>query len=225
MKRYSIFALVVSCFVLFAGAALAQTAGVPPSAPEESRQPSSIAGSRQRAVLYEEDPSDPQGHKFAGSVVWRTEPVKAFRAEKDEIALRADVEIPERNLKMTLSLRRNTDPALPASHTIDLTVTVPPDFAGGGIDSIPGILMKTNEQARGIPLAALAVKVADGVFLIGLSNADLDRARNLQTLRERQWLDVPMVYGNKHRAIMAIEKGPSGDQAFATALSSWGQLR
>jgi len=203
----------------------AQAAIVPQPAPDNGAQPSSVVGSGPRAVLYEEDPSDPKGHQFVGSVIWRTEQVKAAGAEKGELAVHADIEIPERNLKMTLTIRRNTDPALPASHTVDLAVTVPPRFPGGGIDNIPGILMKSNEQAKGTPLAALAVKVTDGVFLIGLSNVDLDRKRNLQTLKDRQWLDVPMVYDNKHRAIMAIEKGPPGDQVFATAFSSWGQAQ
>ena len=28
-----------------------------------------------RAVLYDEDPSDPKGKQFVGTVVWRTEPI------------------------------------------------------------------------------------------------------------------------------------------------------
>ena len=35
--------------------------------------------------------------------------------------------------------------------------------------------MKSNEQARGTPLSALAVKVTDGFFLVGLSNVDSER--------------------------------------------------
>src|SRR5262249_12640974 len=37
-----------------------------------------------------------------------------------DVAIRADVEIPERKLAMTWSLRRNTDPGLPASHTVEI---------------------------------------------------------------------------------------------------------
>ena len=69
------------------------------------------------------------------------------------------------------------------------------------------------------------MKVTDGFFLVGLSNVDKDVARNLQLLKEREWFDIPMVYGNQRRAILAIEKGPSGDKALEVALSSWGQLR
>jgi hypothetical protein len=40
---------------------------------------------------------------------------------------------------------------------------------------------------------------------------------------ERSWLDIPIVYANQHRAILAINKGESGDQVFKTVLMSWGQ--
>jgi hypothetical protein len=96
-------------------------------------------------------------------VIWRTEQVEATNGKVKPV-VHADIEIPDRKIKMTLSLHRNADPALHASHTIDLTITLPPDFPGHGVSSLPGILMKANEQARGIPLAGQAVKVTDGVF-------------------------------------------------------------
>jgi hypothetical protein len=83
--------------------------------------------------------------------------------------------------------------------------------------------MKSNEQARGTPLAGLAVKVTDGFFLVGLSNVDTDRARNLQLLKERSWFDVPLVYVNQRRAIIAIEKGAPGERAFNDAFAAWGE--
>ena len=189
-------------------------------------QPSSseqIAPVAQRVVLYDEDPSDPKGKQYVGSVIWRTEQVKATAGQKPDIAVRADVEIPDRKFKMTVSFRRNTDTSLPASHTAELTFILPQDFAGGGVGNVPGILMKSNEQARGTPLAGLAVKVTDGFFLVGLSNVDSDRARNLQLLKERSWFDVPLVYVSQRRAIIAIEKGAPGERAFNDAFAAWGE--
>jgi hypothetical protein len=177
----------------------------------------------QRVVLYDEDPSDPKGKQYVGSVVWRTEPIKASGNQPADIAVRADIEIPDRKFKMTMSFRRNTDSSLPASHTAELTFILPPDFAGGGVGNVPGILMKSNEQARGTPLAGLAVKVTDGFFLVGLSNVDADRQRNLQLLKERSWFDVPLVYANQRRAIIAIEKGAPGERAFNDAFAKWGE--
>jgi hypothetical protein len=196
-----------------------------PKIPDRVGQPSpaeQVAPIAQRVVLYDEDPSDPKGKQYVGSVIWRTEQVKGAPGQKPDLAVRADIEIPDRKFKMTISFRRNTDTSLPASHTAELTFILPADFAGGGVGNVPGILMKSNEQARGTPLAGLAVKVTDGFFLVGLSNVDSDRARNVQLLKERSWFDVPLVYVNQRRAIIAIEKGAPGERAFNDAFAAWG---
>ena len=196
-----------------------------PKIPDRVGQPGSdnVAPVAQRVVLYDEDPSDPKGKQYVGSVIWRTEPVKASGSQKADLAVRADIDIPDRKFKMTMSFRRNTDSSLPASHTAELTFILPQDFSGGGVGNVPGILMKSNEQARGTPLSALAVKVTDGFFLVGLSNVDSERTRNLQLLKERSWFDVPLVYTNQRRAIIAIEKGAPGERAFNEAFGAWGE--
>jgi len=197
-----------------------------PKIPDRVGQPSSteqVAPVAQRVVLYDEDPSDPKGKQYIGSVIWRTEQIKATGNQKGDVAVRADIEIPDRKFKMTMSFRRNTDSSLPASHTAELTFVLPADFSGGGVSNVPGILMKSNEQARGTPLAGLAVKVTDGFFLVGLSNVDADRSHNLQLLKERSWFDVPLVYVNQRRAIIAIEKGSPGERAFNDAFAAWGE--
>ena len=177
----------------------------------------------QKVVLYDEDPSDPQGKRYVGSALWRTETVSPGSGLAPELAVRADVEIPERRMRMTWSLRRNTDKALPASHTIEVMFTLPADFPEGGIGNVPGVLMKQNEQARGQPLAGLAVKVTNGYFLIGLSAVDVDLQRNIDLLKNRDWFDIPIVYGNGKRAILAVEKGTPGSRAFEEAFRAWGQ--
>ncbi|MGB6443946.1 MAG: hypothetical protein WBF47_01890, partial [Xanthobacteraceae bacterium] len=186
--------------------------------------PSSQAGPAvaQRVVLYQEDPNNPQGKQFVGSAVWRTETVSPGTGLAPELEVRADIEIPEQHITITWTLRRNTDQALPASHTIEIMFNLPPDFSGGGVANVPGVLMKESEQARGTPLAGLAVKVTNGFFLIGLSAVDADLQRNVQLLKSRPWFDIPIVYNNGGRAILALEKGPPGDRAFADAFAAWG---
>jgi hypothetical protein len=101
--------------------------------------------------------------------------------------------------------------------------TLPADFDQGGIANVPGVLMKTSEQARGVPLAGLAVKVTNGYFLIGLSAVDIDVQRNIEFLKNRDWFDIPIVYTNGKRAILAMEKGTPGGRAFEEAFRAWGQ--
>jgi hypothetical protein len=175
----------------------------------------------QRVVLYEEDPNDPNGKRFVGSAIWRTETVSPGPGLAPDLAVRADIEIPDRRMTVTWSLRRNSDKALPASHTIEIMFNLPSDFPGGGVANVPGVLMKQAEQARGTPLAGLAVKVTNGFFLVGLSAVDADRQRNIQLLKDQEWFDVPIVYTNGGRAILAVEKGPPGDRAFADAFAAW----
>jgi hypothetical protein len=189
-----------------------------PAAPQPGGPP--VA---QRVVLYEEDPDDPQGKRFVGTVLWRTEMMSPAPGRAPELAVRADISVPERNLNMTWSLRRNTDQSLPASHTIEIMFNLPPDSPSGGVQNVPGVLMKQAEQTRGVPLAGLAVKVTPGFFLLGLSAIESDMQRNLQLLKERSWFDIPIVYNNNRRAILAMEKGTPGERAFAEAFAAWKQ--
>ena len=200
---------------------IADRIGSAAGTPEAANAPAAAVA--QKVVLYDEDPSDPKGERYVGSALWRTETVSPGPGLAPELAIRADVEIPERHMRMTWSLRRNTDKALPASHTIEIMFTLPADFSEGGIGNVPGVLMKQDEQARGVPLAGLAVKVTNGYFLIGLSAVDIDVQRNMQLLKERDWFDIPIVYTSGKRAILAMEKGTPGVRAFEEAFRAWGQ--
>ena len=191
------------------------------SAQQPGTQPAAQVA--QRVVLYEEDPQDPAGKRYVGSSVWRTESVSPGPNQPPEMVIRADIEIPERKMAMKWSLRRNNDKALPASHTVEIMFTLPPEFSHGGVQNIPGVLMKQAEQTRGVPLAGLAVKVTNGFFLIGLSAVESDMQRNIQLLKERGWFDVPIVYTDGRRAILAVEKGNPGERAFNDAFAAWKQ--
>jgi hypothetical protein len=190
-----------------------------------STSPSAEEGTlvAQKVVLYEEDPNNPNGNQYVGSVVWRTESVPPAPGQPPDIAVRGDIEIPEQKISARWSLRRNDDKALPASHTVEVMFTLPADFAHGGITNVPGVYLKPSESMRGAPLAGLAVKVTNNFFLIGLSSVEAERARNIQLLKERSWFDIPVLFNDGRRGIMAIEKGTPGERAFARAFEAWGQ--
>ena len=190
---------------------------------QPSSEPSTGPAVAQRVVLYEEEPDDPQGKRFVGTVLWRTEMRPAAPGRPPELAVRADIEVPERKMSVTLSFRRNTDASLPASHTVEIVFTLPSDSTSGGVQKVPGVLMKQAEQTRGVPLAGLAVPVTPGYFLIGLSSLESDMQRNVQLLKERSWFDIPIIYNNNRRAILALEKGTPGEQAFNQAFATWKQ--
>jgi hypothetical protein len=81
--------------------------------------------------------------------------------------------------------------------------------------------MAQADQVRGSPLSGVAAKMTDGFFVIGLSALDLDLQLNEQLLKDRSWVYVPIGYTNGGRAILAMEKGPPGNRAFAEAFAAW----
>jgi len=173
-------------------------------------------------VLYEEDPADTHGKRYVGSVIWRTETVSPGSGQPSERAISADIEVPERKFAATWSFRRNNDKTLPASHLVEIRFKLLADYPADRVSNVPGLLMKQTENARGVALAGLAVKITDGFFLIGLSNGDSEKVRNLELLKERGWFDIPIVYGSNRRAILAIEKGAAGTRVFDEVLAEWG---
>jgi hypothetical protein len=214
-----------------------RSAALPAAAPSVARQPTQPTnrlqahappvqphGTRvgQRVVLYEGDSANRTDRSFIGSAIWRAETITPSAEQAPALAVRCDVEIPERRLSMTMVIRRNNDQALPpASHTVGIMFNVPADFPFGGINNVLGMLTKQGETTRGTPLNGVAVKVSSNFFLLGLSAAEAEAQRNLELLKGQPWFGIPVVYGNGRHAIVAVEKGASGERAFAEAFKAW----
>lgn len=202
-----------------APAAPAAQESAPAAAPSEAAPAGPLVA--QRATLYEEGPNQQSGEAVPGTVVWRTESVSGGQNQPLETAIRGDVDIPGRKVRATIIIRRNMDATLPASHTIELQFKLPDDFPNAGITNVPGVLMKADESARGAAVSGLSVRVTNGFFLIGLSNLETERSVNEQLLRDRGWLDIPILYDNGRRAVLTLEKGTPGTQAFNDAFAAW----
>jgi hypothetical protein len=190
-----------------------------PATAQQDPTPPAVAPVAQRSVLYEESPDQQAGTAVNGTTVWRVESVP--NAPGNEPQVRAEIDMPTRNIKLVMVIRRNTDATLPASHTVEMQFTLSPQFANGGIANVPGILFKAGEDAGGTALAGLSVKVMNGFFLIGLSNTPNDKANNLRLMRESAWIDLPLLYENGRRAVLSLELGAPGQQAFAQAIEAW----
>jgi hypothetical protein len=171
----------------------------------------------QKAVLYEE-PVDPtlaatQTLAISGNVTWT---FAATGPDGPEIV--GTVSIPDRKLNMTVTIRRNRDTGLPASHMVEVRIDAAPDKT---IQTVPTMVMKSSEDSRGDVLIGASATVAQGYYWIALSGAQRDVSSNLGLLRDRGWIDIRLVYQSGQRAILTLEKGASGETAFARALSAW----
>jgi hypothetical protein len=172
----------------------------------------------QKAILYEQPTDGSQNVKIVpATATWRFNPNSSNGPE-----IQANLEVPEKGMKVTLNIRKNNDSALPASHLVEIVVDTPANFAGGGVKSVPALVMKPTEESRGQPLDGAAAKVADGFFWIAFSNDAQPMAQNVALLRERNWIDLPIVYNNDQRAILTFEKGTPGQRVFEKAMAAWG---
>jgi hypothetical protein len=203
--------------------AMAPAIPAPPSRPEQpSSEPTSYSGIK--ATLFEEDAANPEGKRYEGFVSWNTELTTPASSGVQEPVVTAHISMPTRPLSMTLWIRRNSDKALPATHTIEVKFELPDDSTTGGIHDVPGILLKQSENDRGTRLAGVTVNVAENFFLIGLSAIGADVEQNVRLLKDWSWIGLPIAYKNNKRAVLTIEKGPIGEKVIADAIALWSRI-
>ena len=174
-----------------------------------------------RAALLVEAPEEPSKVlTFRGTVVWRVDNVSNGPDEPLSMAVRAEIDIPEEKLRVAMMLQKNFDGTLPASHTMKLVFAVPQDSPLGNIKQISVVQMRREDNPTGESLTGITVPVMENSFLVGFARGHAE-ASNLDLLRSREWLDVPMVLANGHIAKLTFEKGPSGQRALDDAMASW----
>ena len=170
----------------------------------------------QRAALFEEPlPGSSETRNTQGRVVWRLDTSEA------DVAVRASVEMSGAMDSIELRIRRNRDASFPASHLVEFRFATPENGGNGPVRDIGVPEMRQEENVRGTPLAGLPVPVTENVFLMGLTNLPQEIERNRDLLRTRNWILLPIRFANGRRAVLLIEKGPTGDRVVADALQAW----
>ncbi len=202
--------------------------GVEITATEPSETPvtptNGIPAVSQNAILYEEGATASESSVDTGRVVWSVVQEKPDDNSAAEPAIRGRIEVPSRNVVLIMTIKRNTDKALPASHLIELVFAVPDDFSGGAIGQVSRFVLKESEQGRGEGLVGVPARIADGIFLIALNNLEEARKKNETLLQSRAWIDIPLQYRTGRRALMTIEKGLPGEKVFKEVFEAWNKL-
>ena len=154
-----------------------------------------------------------------GSVVWSTVPATA--GQPGSLGVKAEVDVPDLKMHASMILRKNVDPGLPASHTIDLRVTFDAGSSIKGVKDIALPQMRRDDPPASDALSGVRVKINDSYFLIGLNRADADVARNVDAIGNRGWFDFPMQLSDDRIAKLTFEKSTEGDKVVAEALAAW----
>ncbi|MDR6103109.1 chemotaxis protein histidine kinase CheA [Agrobacterium larrymoorei] len=185
---------------------------------QQTAAPAAATGDRM--FLYEEVLGQTVPTAIEGKVSWTLQN-ETDDAGKPSPEVQGQINIPGRGLSALITFKRNTDPSLPASHLVEIVFSVSPGFEGGAIDSVQRIAMKSTEQDRGNALIAVPAKITDDFHMIALNDFPDARKTNLELLRTRDWIDIPVSYRNGRRALLTLQKGADGKAAFETALREW----
>jgi hypothetical protein len=131
--------------------------------------------------------------------------------------------IPARNLGVDITIRKNSDPSLPASHLMEVDFKVSDTFIGGTIATLPGVLLKDEELVPGTALVGASARVVGNSFLFALSATPADAELNTDLLENRRWMDLAVVYGTGRNAIITLEKDEAAQALFDKVFGTWEQ--
>ena len=183
--------------------------------PAASVDPAVLAGSQ--SLLLEASATGTTGAvPFSGTVEWRE--------GVDELGLTTLIghaSIPARNLGVDVTIRKNADPSLPASHLMEVDFQVSDTFIGGTVANLPGVLLKDQELVPGTPLVGASARVVGNSFLFALSATPTDTATNIDLLENRRWMDLALVYGTGRNAIITLEKDEAAQALFDKVFATW----
>ena len=173
-----------------------------------------------RAAMLIASPDNPQKPVVnLGSTVWSTIP--AAPGQPATVAVKADADIPDLKMHATMTLRKNTDPTLEATHTIDLKFS----FADGapitGFKDVGTPQMRKLDSTASETLTSVKVKISDVYFLIALAKGEQETAGNLDLMQTRAWFDFPLLLNDNRIAKLVFQKSSEGETMLAKAFEAW----
>ncbi len=176
----------------------------------------------QRAALLVDAPDDPQKVKtYPGTVVWHVDSVSPGQGQPLEAAVKAEIDIPDAKLKVTMLMQKNPEPQLPASHTIEFHFLPQPGNTLGNVKQINVPEMRKDDDAQtGDPLTGVPVAITENYFLVGLSRGAAE-SQNLRMIMERNWFDLSVLFAPNKLGKITFEKGASGQHVLEDATKSW----
>ena len=193
----------------------AQSGSEPANQAPDASSPALTEMARAAMVIASDSPRNPV--VSLGSTVWSTIPVPGQPAR---VAVKADADLPELKMHATMTLRKNADPTLLATHTIDLKFSFADGAPIAGVKDVEPKMRNLGSTASEA-LRAVKVKISDVYFLIALAEGDQDTARNLDLMQTRAWFDFSLLLNDNRIAKLVFEKSTKGEAMVAKAFEAW----
>ena len=199
--------------------------GAPPAAtpaPEtpSASAPAAPAPSAGRAAMLVASADNPQKPAVSlGSTTWSLIPPAPNQPAT--VAVKAEADIPDLKMHATMTLRKNTDPTLQATHTIDLKFSFAEGAPITGFKDVGLPQMRKEDSTAAEALTSVKVKISDTYFLIALAKGESDTARNLDLMQTRSWFDFPLLLNDDRIAKVVFQKSPEGQAMLEKAFEAW----
>ena len=172
-----------------------------------------------RAAMLIASPDNPQKPVVnLGSTVWSTIP--PVPGQPATAAVKADADIPDLKMHASMTLRKNTDPTLQATHTIDLEFSFADGAPIAGFKDVGPPQMRKLDSTASDELTSVKIKVSDVFFLIGLAKGRY-AIHNLNLIRTRAWFDFPLLLNDNRIAKLVFQKSSEGEAMLANAFETW----
>jgi hypothetical protein len=198
-------------------AAPATTAPETPGAPAAPATPAPSSGRAAMLVASADNPQKPA--VSLGSTVWSLIP--PVSGQPATVGVKAEADIPDLKMHATMTLRKNTDPTLQATHTIDLKFSFAPGAPITGFKDVGLPQMRKEDSTAAEALTSVKVKISDIYFLIALAKGEADIARNLDLMQTRSWFDFPLLLNDDRIAKVVFQKSPEGQAMLEKAFDAW----
>ena len=178
------------------------------------------AGMHARAAMLVASADHPEKPVVSlGSTVWSLIPPAPNQPAT--VAVKAEADIPDLKMHATMTLRKNTDPTLQATHTIDLKFSFADGAPIAGFKDIGLPQMRKEDSTAAEALTSVKVKISDTYFLIALAKGESDTARNLDLMQKRAWFDYPLLLNDDRIAKVVFQKSPEGQAMLNKAFEAW----
>jgi hypothetical protein len=191
-----------------------------PGAPATPAAPAAPAPSAGRAAMLIASADNPQKPAVSlGSTVWSLIPPAPNQPAT--VGVKAEADIPDLKMHATMTLRKNTDPTLQATHTIDLKFAFAEGAPITGFKDVGLPQMRKEDSTAAEALTSVKVKISDTYFLIALAKGEADIARNLDLMQTRSWFDFPLLLNDDRIAKIVFQKSPEGQAMLEKAFEAW----
>ncbi|WP_375610900.1 MULTISPECIES: hypothetical protein [unclassified Bartonella] len=174
------------------------------------------------AVFYQARTNYDAEKMATGSVRWTLIKESYVKGAPEETTIQGDITIPDEGISLRLILRRNTDQSFPAAYIMDLIFILSDKFSGKAISNVQALTFKASEQSIGLALTrTIAAKINDDFFLVALSRNHPFLDRNLQLMRELDWMRLVLTDKNGRISELTFAKGPTGKSIFNEVIGQW----